>query len=314
MIVAASFVQSALDPAGPQSAHITWLWWILFWISAAVFVLVIGFLGAAIWRRHTASPSEHTLTRIVSIATGVSAAILFAILLLTMWTERVNASFGAASAVTIELTGHQFWWEVQYAAANAPDRVTTANEMHIPVGRAIVLKVTSRDVIHSFWAPNLHGKRDLIPGYTTAIWLQADRPQTFRAQCAEFCGRQHAHMAMQIVAESEDRFEAWLAARKAPAADPTAPNALRGRDVFMTRQCVLCHQIRGTSASGLVGPELTHLASRGTLAAGTLPNTADHLDVWVTDPQAVKPGSQMPPTPMGSDERQSLLAYLETLK
>ena len=313
-MIAAGFLQSALDPAGPQAVHISNLWWLMFWISAAVFVLVIGFLAAAFLHRRSAQTSERTLTFGVSVATALTVVILFGILVATMWTERVNATLGASSAVTIELTGHQFWWEVQYDASNPSDRVSTANEMHIPVGRPVVLKVTSRDVIHSFWAPNLHGKRDLIPGYTTAIWLQADRPQTYRAQCAEFCGRQHAHMAMEIVAEPEGRFEQWLQARKAPAPEPDAPGAIQGRDVFMTRQCVLCHQIRGTSANGLVGPELTHVASRGTLAAGTLPNTTGHLGGWIVNPQALKPGSQMPANPMTSEELQSLLAYLETLK
>ncbi len=314
MTIAAAFLQSALDPAGPQSAHIAALWWLLFWISAAVFVLVIGFLGAAILRRGARETSERQLTFGVSVAVAVTVVVLFAILGATMFAERANATLGASSAVTIELTGHQFWWEVQYDAGRPADRVTTANEIHIPVGRPVVLKVTSRDVIHSFWAPNLHGKRDLIPGYTTAIWLQADRPQVFRAQCAEFCGRQHAHMAMQIVAEPEDAFERWLDAERAPAREPADDGARRGRDVFMKRQCVLCHQIRGTSASGLVGPELTHIASRGTLAAGTLPNTMGHLGGWVVNPQALKPGSQMPGNPLTSDELQSLLAYMESLK
>ncbi|HZT76927.1 MAG TPA: cytochrome c oxidase subunit II [Vicinamibacterales bacterium] len=313
MTVAAAFLQSALDPAGPQAAHIARLWWLLFWISAGVFVLVLAFLAAAL-RHRGAQTSERRLTFGVSLATTVTVVVLFIILGVTMWTERVNATLGASSAVTIELTGHQFWWEVQYDAANPSDRVTTANEMHIPVGRPVVLKVTSRDVIHSFWAPNLQGKRDLIPGYTTAIWLQADRPQTFRAQCAEFCGRQHAHMAMEVVAEPEAQYEQWLAARKAPAREPTDAGAMRGREVFLTRQCVLCHRIRGTLAAGLVGPDLTHVASRGTLAAGTLPNTTGHLAGWVVNPQALKPGSQMPDNEMTSEELQSLLAYLETLK
>ncbi|HZP47765.1 MAG TPA: cytochrome c oxidase subunit II [Vicinamibacterales bacterium] len=312
-MIAASFLQSALDPAGPQAAHIARLWWLLLAIAVVVFVAVLGFLAAAILHRRR-DTTEASLTYAVSIAVGLTVVTLFAILIVTVWTERINATLGAASAVTIELTGHQFWWEVQYDAANPVDRVTTANEMHIPVGRPVVLKVTSRDVIHSFWAPNLHGKRDLIPGYTTAIWLQADRPDVFRAQCAEFCGRQHAHMALQIVAEPEPAFERWLNAERAPAHDPADAGALRGRDVFMKRQCVLCHQIRGTSANGLVGPELTHLASRGTLAAGTLPNTTGHLAGWIINPQALKPGSQMPQNAMASDELQSLLAYLETLK
>lgn len=303
----ASILQSALDPAGPQAARISHLWWLMFWVAAAVFVLVLAFLAVAVARRH--ATADASLTRGVTIAVGATVVVLFVLLGATMWTQRGVASLGASSAVTIELTGHQFWWEVQYDAANPSDRILTANELHIPVGRPIVLKVTSRDVIHSFWAPNLHGKRDLIPGYTTAIWLQADRPDVFRAQCAEFCGKQHAHMAMDVVAEPEEAFERWLNAERQPAREPSGGRELAGRDVFMTRQCVLCHSIRGTAAQGLVGPDLTHLASRGTIGAGTLPNTEGHLGGWIVNAQAIKPGNQMPPNPMASDDLQSLLAY-----
>jgi cytochrome c oxidase subunit 2 len=311
-MIAVGILQSALDPAGPQAAHIAWLWWLMFWVAAIVFVLVIGFIAVAIVNRTPAN--ESSLTAGVTVAVGATVVTLFVLLVATMITQRGVAALGASSAVTIELTGHQFWWEVQYDDANPSRREATANEFHIPVGRPVVLKVTSRDVIHSFWAPNLTGKRDLIPGYTTAIWLQADRADVFRAQCAEFCGKQHAHMALDIVAEPEEAFERWLDAQRRPAEEPTSDGALRGRDVFMRRQCVLCHQIRGTSAAGLVGPDLTHLASRGTLAAATLPNTTGHLGGWIVNAQAIKPGSQMPPNPMSSDDLQSLLAYLENLK
>ena len=310
----ASILQSVLDPAGPQAAHISRLWWLMFWVTAVVFVLVLGFLGAALLRKNRAATTESSLMRGVTLAAAATVVTLFGLLGATMWTQKAVASLGASSAVTIELTGHQFWWEVQYDAANPTDRVSTANELHIPVGRPVVLKVTSRDVIHSFWAPNLHGKRDLIPGYTTAIWLQADRAEVFRAQCAEFCGRQHAHMALDVVAEPDDVFGRWLAARKQPAHEPASGSEIAGRDVFMTRQCVLCHSIRGTAAAGLVGPDLTHLASRGTIGAGTLPNTEDHLADWVVNPQAIKPGNPMPPSAMPSEQLQPLLAYLESLK
>ncbi|HZR22812.1 MAG TPA: cytochrome c oxidase subunit II [Vicinamibacterales bacterium] len=312
-MIAVGVLQNILDPAGPQAAHISRLWWLMFWVAAAVFVSVLSFLLVALVKRNRAS-TESSLTFGVATATAATVATLLVLLGATMFTQRSVASLGAASAVTIELTGHQFWWEVQYDDADPSRRVTTANEFHIPVGRPVVLKVTSRDVIHSFWAPNLTGKRDLMPGYTTAIWLQADRPDVFRAQCAEFCGKQHAHMALDIVAESEDAFEKWLDGQRKPSQEPTDDAQLHGRDVFMKRQCVLCHQIRGTSANGLVGPDLTHLATRGTLAAATLPNTAGHLGGWIVNAQAIKPGSQMPPNPMTSDELQSLLAYLESLK
>jgi len=312
-MTASTVLQSILDPAGPQAAYISRLWWLMLWVTTIVFVLVLGFLAAALLRRRRAT-SEQSLARAVVAAVGATVVILFGLLIASVWTGRAVASLGATSAVTIEIVGHQFWWEVQFDDADPSRRVTTANELHVPGGRPVVLKVTSRDVIHSFWAPNLHGKRDLIPGYTTAIWIQADRPAVYRAQCAEFCGKQHAHMALDVVAETEAQFERWLDAQRKPAAEPANESEARGRDAFMRRQCVLCHSIRGTLARGLVGPDLTHLASRGKLAAGTLPNTRGHLGGWIMNSQEIKPGNLMPPNLMTSDELQSLLTYLEILK
>jgi cytochrome c oxidase subunit 2 len=312
-MTAPGILQSALDPAGPQAAHIGRLWWLMFWATTIVFLLVIAFLIAALLRRQR-STTEQSLTYAVVGAVAISVVVLFGLLVASIWTGRAVASLGASSAVTIDLIGHQFWWEIHFEDANPSRRVTTANEFHIPIGRPIVLKVTSRDVIHSFWAPNLHGKRDLIPGHTTAIWIQADRPAVYRAQCAEFCGKQHAHMALAIVAEPEAQFEEWLEAERRPAREPSDEDALRGRDVFMRRQCVLCHSIRGTAAQALVGPDLTHLASRGTIAAATLPNTESHLRGWIVNPQQIKPGNLMPPNPLSGDELQSMIKYLESLK
>jgi cytochrome c oxidase subunit 2 len=240
--------------------------------------------------------------------------ILFGLLVASVWAGRAVTSLHASSAVTINVIGHQWWWEIEYEDAVAARRMLTANEIHIPVNRPVVLKVTSRDVIHSFWAPNLLGKRDLIPGYTTAIWLQADRPGIFRGQCAEFCGLQHAHMAFDIVSEPDAAFLRWLDGMRQPASDPHGEIERRGRAVFMTARCAACHTIRGTDAHGQVAPDLTHLATRSTLGAGTLPNTPEHLDAWVRDPQASKPGNQMPPNPLAPDDLQALLAYLRTLR
>jgi cytochrome c oxidase subunit 2 len=190
----------------------------------------------------------------------------------------------------------------------------TANEIHIPTNRPVVLKVTSRDVIHSFWVPNLQGKRDLIPGYTTALWVQASRSGVFRGQCAEFCGVQHAHMAFDVVAESDEEFARWLDARRQPGRDPPDATARKGRDVFMQTRCAGCHTIRGSDAAGQTAPDLTHIASRSTLGAGSLPNTPDNLAAWIRDPQRVKPGNQMPPNLLADDDLHALVAYLETLR
>ena len=227
------------------------------------------------------------------------SSILIGLLVASVWTGRTVASLHASSAVTIEVTGHQWWWEIEYEDAVPSRRVVTANEIHIPLHRPVVLKVTSRDVIHSFWVPNLQGKRDLIPGYTTAIWLQADRPGVFRGQCAEFCGLQHAHMAFDVVAEPEADFERWLDGMRQPAPRPAERGrAARPRRLHDGALRRLPHRFSGTDAHGQVAPDLTHVATRSTLGAGTLPNTPEHLRAWVRDPQASKPGNQMPPNPL----------------
>jgi cytochrome c oxidase subunit 2 len=320
---------SALAPAGPQAAHLSWLWWLMFWMSTAVFAMVIALLAAAIARgrraRIDASPSrmagplngaesDPLLTRAVSIGVALTAVTLFVLLVASVSVGRTVASFGADSAVSIAVTGHQFWWEIEYEDAVPSRRVTTANEIHIPIGRPVVVKVTSRDVIHSFWAPNLHGKRDLIPGIMTAIWLQADQPAVYRGQCAEFCGRQHAHMAFEIVAEPDAQFERWLNAERAAAPAPQATAAIHGRDLFLQAQCALCHAVRGTAAAARVGPDLTHIGARGKIASGTLQNTARDMTSWIRDPQHFKPGSQMPPTRLADADVQALSEYLVSVK
>jgi cytochrome c oxidase subunit 2 len=172
----------------------------------------------------------------------------------------------------------------------------------------------SADVIHSFWVPNLHGKTDMIPGNPAHTYIQADRPGVFGGQCAEFCGHQHANMRFEVVAESEDDFQAWLAAQRAPAPDPATESQKRGKQVFMTNSCVLCHTISGTSAQSRVGPDLSHVAGRRKIAAGTLDNARGNLAGWVTDPHGVKPGVRMPPNPVAPADLHALLDYLESLK
>jgi cytochrome c oxidase subunit 2 len=313
-----SVLQSVLDPAGPQAAHIDWLWWLMFWVATTVFVIVFGFVMAAILRgrraRQPHTTGDSRLTIGVAIGVAATAVTLFVLLAATMVTHRAILSLGAESALTINVTGHQFWWEIEYDDAVPSRRVTTANEIHMPVGRPVVLKVTSRDVIHSFWAPNLNGKRDLVPGITTAIWMQADRAAVYRGQCAEFCGKQHAHMAFEVVAEPDAQFEQWLDAQRQNAPPPHSDAETHGRSVFMATQCVLCHTVRGTPAAGRVGPDLTHVGSRGKIASGTLPTNVADIAAWVRDPQHFKPGSQMPPTRLTDDDTRALSEYLVSLK
>ncbi len=247
-------------------------------------------------------------------ATAITMVILWVFLFLDFGTQRALASLGAEAPLTIELVGHQWWWEVQYVDSSPQRRITTANEIHIPVGRPVLVKTASRDVIHSFWAPNLHGKRDLIPGHQGAIYLQADTPGAFRAQCAEFCGHQHAKMALWVIAESEERFQSWMEQQRRPALAPRDSVTRRGQEVFLQGSCALCHAIQGTPAGSRVGPDLTHLASRRTIAAGTLPNTRGHLAGWIIDPQRIKPGVRMPSNALGASDLEALLTYLESLR
>jgi len=192
--------------------------------------------------------------------------------------------------------------------------VVAANEIHLPVGVPIRIHGTSTDVIHSFWAPNVQGKRDFIPGYETDVMMQVDEPGRWRGQCAEYCGEQHAHMSFYIVAESRNDYENWLSAQAQSAVQPSDPTTMHGQQVFLTHACVLCHSIRGTTAGSRVGPDLTHIASRSTIAAGELPGSIGNLGGWVLNAQAIKPGCRMPPNQMSGADLQDLLAYLETLR
>jgi cytochrome c oxidase subunit 2 len=215
----------------------------------------------------------------------------------------------AEPAVAIEVMGHQWWWSVTYEGPGEP--FVTANEIHVPVGAAVRVRLRSADVIHSFWVPSLAGKLDLIPGNTTETWLQAERPGVYRGQCAEYCGLQHARMALLVVAQPPEEFEAWRTAQRRPAPAPTDPVAARGMALF-ARSCAGCHTVRG-SFHGRAGPDLTHLAGRRTLAAGMLDNVRGALAGWIANPQVLKPGSRMPHIALAGDDVLALVRYLEGL-
>jgi cytochrome c oxidase subunit II len=313
-------VQSSLDPAGPDAARISRLWWLMVAVCTAVFLLVLGFLLHGVYRARrreaaaTDEPARRRMVSAVTAATGLTVLILFVLLVASVRTGRAISAKPDEDVIDVEVVGHQWWWEFTYKDAAASQQVSTANELHVPVGKTVVLKLTSRDVIHSFWAPNLQGKKDLIPGHFIIFPLRADREGTFRGQCAEFCGPQHAHMAFTVIAEPEDRFQAWLDAERRPAAAPTDPLVARGQQVFLSKPCVMCHTIRGTPAGSRVGPELTHVATRPTIAAGTLEMNRGNLAGWVLDAQGIKPGSRMPPNHLTGEELDALLAYLESLE
>jgi cytochrome c oxidase subunit II len=314
--------QSALHPAGPQAHRSARLWWFALAVAAIVYLATLAALGWAMARaRHRErlaaslpADSEHRMTRGVAGALVATVAILLLFLGYDLSVGRTMTPVPSAHPVTFRVTGHQWWWEVQYVDTAPAGRFTTANEIHVPVGEPVLFLLDAADVIHSMWVPNLAGKKDLIPGYTSSVWFQADSAGVYRGQCAEFCGLQHARMAMLIVAEPRPAFERWLADQRAPAAAPADSAAARGQAVFLSTPCALCHNVEGTPAGSHVGPDLTHLASRRTIAAGTLPNDRGTLAGWVTNAQAFKPGSAMPPVAVAPADLDALLTYLQSLK
>jgi cytochrome c oxidase subunit 2 len=310
--------QNVFNPAGPAARDIAAFGSQLLIVCGVVYVLVLAALAWALARRRRPEDESvdttRTLGRTVVIATAATILILVAVTVSSVVYGRGMTSPPGPGAITIDVVGHQWWWEFQYRDVSPSDFVTSPNEIHIPVGVPIHIKALSRDVIHSFWVPNLHGKRDLIPGQVTNFWFQADKPGIYRGQCAEFCGHQHANMAFNVVAEPMEKFQRWIQNQRRAAPEPTTADQARGQQVFLQGPCVMCHTIRGTTAGSRVGPELTHVASRLTLAAGTLPNTRGHLAGWVLDPQSVKPGNRMPPNALTSDDLQALVAYLRSLR
>lgn len=318
-------VHDALHAMGPQAAHIVDLWRIFLVVCTLVFAAVLLALGWALWRRPRAgSDSAPDLTtvnrpepgprRAVAASVAASIVLLVGLVAASVFTDRALARLPLGDAVNIELTGHQWWWTVRYVDGGPPDTFETANEMTIPVGRAVVVKLKADDVIHSLWIPSLAGKKDLIPGRTAVMSFRADRPGVYRAQCAEFCGFQHALMGLVVNAVAPADYEAWLQAQRRSAAPPADAKAQRGKAVFESVSCAMCHAIQGTQAQARRAPDLTHLASRQTLAAGTLPNTPQALASWIADPQRHKPGANMPVTPLSADDLAALVAYLGTLK
>lgn len=310
-------IQSALDAAGIQAARIEWLWWLMFWVTTVVFLLVVGALVLAVHRGrslHPARPSDRLLQRAVSSAVALTIAILFGLLYASAVTGRAIGSVPGEKPLVIQITGQQWWWSVEYVDESPSQRFTTANELRIPVGRPVVLNLRSPDVIHSFWVPNLHGKMDLIPGRLNTTWLQADLPGVYRGQCAEYCGVQHAHMGIVVVAEPPDAYERWANHQRQNAPVPSTPEQERGRGIVERGPCALCHTVRGTQAGGRTAPDLTHFASRSTIGAATAPNTPGYLAGWIANPQHLKPGNRMPATGLSAEDLQAVLAYLELLR
>jgi cytochrome c oxidase subunit 2 len=241
-----------------------------------------------------------------------TAAVVLTLSVLSYLAQRTVFAKSSDPPV-VRVIGHQWWWEVLYEST--PDRsFTTANEIRVPVGQPVKLKLETRDVIHSFWAPTLNGKMDLITGQENELEINASKPGIYRGQCAEFCGLQHAHMAFEVIALPRDEYESWRANQLKSANSPSDPQAQLGEQLFRGKGCALCHTIQGMPAGGRVGPDLTHFATRRTIAAGTLPNTPGNLGGWISDPQHIKPGNLMPAVRLQGDELNALVRYLGSLQ
>jgi cytochrome c oxidase subunit 2 len=310
--------QSAWSPGGQNAHRIKSLGTFFVILLGLIFtaVVVLALIAAARRRGENRPPvNERKLAITVATATVASAVILIGLVVLSVAVGKATSTPSPSSAaLTIEITGNQWWWNVRYENLDASRIVVTANEIHIPVGRPVVIHGASNDVIHSFWVPSLQGKRDFIPGHITTEWIEADQPGRYRGQCAEFCGLQHAHMGLWVVAEPEAQFNAWMQQQLEPAATPSDPVRLRGQQVFLNSACVLCHSIMGTTAAGQVAPDLTHFGSRISIAAGALTNNKGNLAGWIADPQSVKPGTHMATVPVKGEDMQPLLEYLESLQ
>jgi cytochrome c oxidase subunit 2 len=323
--VAAAPQQSALEPAGVQAAHILRLWNVTLVVCGTVFaaVLLATLVALMCNRRSTDSspstpqPDKRTSTRTrnaVIAATAASVVLLAGLVIADVMTDRALSKLPVENAVRIEVTGQQWWWQAVYSPDADQPGFATANELHVPVGRPVIVALKAGDVIHTFWVPNLHGKKDMLPGIQTTIEFRADKPGIYRGQCAEFCGAEHALMGMLVVAQSREQYSAWRVQQLASASGPSDSLAQRGRQIFEQSSCAGCHTVRGFSAQGTLGPDLTHLMSRQTIAAGTLANTPADLLQWIRDPQAVKPGTTMPAVPLAGDDLRAVVAWLGTLQ
>jgi cytochrome c oxidase subunit II len=308
-----------LQGSGYIADRLATLGWVLLAIACAVVVAIAILVPVAVLRRRAPARADRMssaggLSWIVIGGIVIPAVILLGTMIYSLRVLAATQRPKAKPAVAVQVIGHRWWWEVRYPGTRPQETFTTANEIHIPVGVPVQLELTTADVIHSFWIPQLAGKTDLIPGQRNVAWIEADTAGRYWGHCGEYCGLQHANMMMAVVAEAPAQFSAWLERQRRPAPAPSAPVALAGRDVFTRKACAMCHTVRGTEASGVLGPDLTHLASRGTIAAGALTNSHGNLAGWVANPQALKPGVLMPPVPLSPDELHALVGYLRDLR
>lgn len=312
--------QTPLRTAADQAGAIASVWNLMLAVTSFFYLLVIGFLILAIARRRRemeapqATAHDRPLERSLAVWAGMIVAGLTLLIGWSFWVDRSLASTHDDQALHITVTGYQWWWRVEYQDGSNDKWFETANEIHLPAGETARIRLVSGDVIHSFWVPNLAGKMDMIPGRENVLDITPRTVGVYRGQCAEFCGLQHAHMALTVVVENPDAFNRWRNHQLRPAAAPATAKEAFGKTVFETRACALCHKITGADAGGRTAPNLTHLASRSHIAAGTMPMNRGSVAGWISDPQGIKPGTKMPNVPLTAAESDAVVAYLESLR
>ena len=305
-------LQSVLHPAGADAAVVQQFAWVLFGAGTLIFFAVMALMALSL--RDNARPLRPGLW-IAGAGVAFPVLVLSALLVWSTWRSAQLVPQSSQAALSISVTAHMWWWEVRYRDPAGGREIVTANEIHIPVGQAVYVGLNAADVIHSLWVPALSGKRDMIPGRVTGLTLRADRPGVYRGQCAEFCGAQHANMALHVVALAPEAFRDWLQRQARPAREPQDALLERGRAAFLEQRCQTCHTIRGVVETAHLGPDLTHVGSRAHIGAGLLRTHQSTLAGWIADPQAAKPGVFMPAASgTDADTLRALAAYLEHLQ
>lgn len=318
----------ALDPRGEGADRIATLWWVMFWLSLVPMTIIIVALVRIFWKRrheHGAEPQRPPVEggdrrdRTVIVLGGVLLPILLLVPVAVLMVTTVEGRDSGPPAIEIGVTGHQFWWDLEYPRPGTTrldegETFRTANEIHIPVGQPVELRLKSADVIHSIWVPQLEGKMDLIPGRTNRLTIEAKETGTFEGRCAELCGLGHAKMSFVVIAHEEEDFQSWLENESRPA----VVDADVGTRELFGNSCAPCHDLRGVyedrTFRGDFGPDLTHIASRRRIGAGVLPNTPEAMARWIADPDGVKPGNRMPDVGLDGDEMNDVVEFLAELE
>ena len=311
---------SIFGAGGDGGRRISGLAWFMIVTAAVVYAITMAIMLVALSRNRRRDPATVDMsepgTGFIVWGGGVMPVfVLTAVFIAGLAAMGRFPAAASARAPHFTIVGHQWWWQVNYDDPSTPGSFTTANELHVPVGETVRIRLVSADVIHSFWVPGLQGKIDLIPGDTNEIRIHAEKAGTYRGQCAEFCGMQHANMAFTVVADAPSRYAAWIAGQQSLAKEPMDSLTASGRELVTGGPCAMCHTVRGTNARGQVAPDLTHVGSRLTLAAGTLPNNLGTMEAWIANAQSLKPGTKMPTlTQFNGRELRAVASYLESLK